>query len=491
MSRTRRWQRPFPASDTISPMKLLLLLVAATLSAQTYDLVIANGRVIDPETNLDATRWVGISGGVVRAISAKPLQGRTTVDAKGLVVAPGFIDLHEHGQDFEAYTFQARDGVTSSFELEVGTADVAGWYAAREGKSAINHGVSIGHLPVRMKVLKDPGSFLPSGPAAHQTATDEQISEMKQLMERGLKEGAVSEGIGPTYTPAASRWEILEMFRVAARFRASCHIHLRGPSSGEDGEPEEGLEEALAASASTGAPLHVVHINSSSLQHAAHMLQIISEARARGMDVTTEMYPYIAGSTGIESARFDGWMDRPEADYHNIQWVATGERLTKESFLRYRKQGGIAIIFSNTEEMIDLIARNPLPMIASDGFGFETGNSHPRSAGTFSRILGLYVREKKVMSLDDAIRKMTLMPAQRLEARAPAMKKKGRIQPGSDADITIFNPETVRDRSTYENGKIPSEGIRYVLVGGTFVVRDGQLVQGATPGKAVRAALSQ
>jgi dihydroorotase len=184
-------------------------------------------------------------------------------------------------------------------------------------------------------------------------------------------------------------------------------------------------------------------------------------------------------------------MDRPEADYHNIQWVATGERLTKESFLRYRKQGGIAIIFSNTEEMIDLIARNPLPMIASDGFGFETGNSHPRSAGTFSRILGLYVREKKVMPLDDAIRKMTLMPAQRLEARAPAMKKKGRIQPGSDADITIFNPDTVRDRSTYENGKIPSEGIRYVLVGGTFVVRDGQLVQGATPGKAVRAALSQ
>jgi dihydroorotase len=139
--------------------------------------------------------------------------------------------------------------------------------------------------------------------------------------------------------------------------------------------------------------------------------------------------------------------------------------------------------------MIDLIAASPLPMIASDGFGFETGNSHPRSAGTFSRVLGLYVREKKILSLDDAIRKMTLMPAQRLEPRVPAMKKKGRIQPGSDADITVFDPQTVRDRSTYEHGKVASEGVRYVLVGGTFVVKDGQLVPGATPGKSIRAAV--
>jgi N-acyl-D-aspartate/D-glutamate deacylase len=468
-------------------MKLVLLLTAASLFGQTYDIVIANGRVIDPETHLNAVRWVGINGSQVRVVSAKALQGRAIIDAKGLVIAPGFIDLHEHGQDFEAYTFQARDGVTSSFELEVGTGDVAAWYAAREGKSAIHHGVSIGHIPVRMKVLKDPGDFLPSGSAAHQAATEEQITEMKQLMERGFKEGAVSAGFGMTYTPAASRWEILEMFRVAARFKASCHVHLRGVS-GTGNEPEEGLEEAIAACAITGAPLQVVHINSSSLRHAPQMLQMISEARSRGLDVTTEMYPYVAGSTRIESAIFDSWLDRPAADYQRLQWVATGERLNKESFLRYRKQGGVLIQFSNTEDMIELIARNPLPMIASDGFGFETGTSHPRSAGTFSRILGVYVREKKIMPLDEAIRKMTLAPAQRLETRVPAMKRKGRVQAGSDADITIFDPETVRDRSTYEKGKVPSEGIRYVLVGGSFVVKDGQLVPGSTPGKGIRAA---
>jgi N-acyl-D-aspartate/D-glutamate deacylase len=461
---------------------------AAVLSAQTYDLVIANGRVIDPESNLDAVRSVGINGGAIRAVSANALKGRTTIDAKGLVVTPGFIDLHEHGQDFEAYRFQAQDGVTSTFELEVGTADVAGWYAAREGKAAINYGVSIGHIPVRMKVMKDGGDFLPSGPGARKAATPEQITEMKQLMERGFQEGAVAAGLGPTYTPAATRWEILEMFRVAARFKASCHVHLRG--NAENGEPEQGLEEVLAATAITGAPLQVVHINSSSLNHAAQMLQMIAEARARGLDVTTEMYPYIAGETRIESARFDSWVDRPEADYRNIMWVATGERMTKEDFQRYRKTGGNAILFNNTEDMIELILRNPLPMIASDGFGFETGNSHPRSAGTHARILGPYVRDRHITTLDDAIRKMTLMPAQRLEARVPAMRNKGRIRPGADADINVFDPETVRDRSTFEKGKVASEGVRYLLVNGRFVIREGKLDANATPGKPIRAPMS-
>jgi N-acyl-D-aspartate/D-glutamate deacylase len=156
--------------------------------------------------------------------------------------------------------------------------------------------------------------------------------------------------------------------------------------------------------------------------------------------------------------------------------------------LKYRKQGGNVITFSNTEDMIEYCVHDPLPMIASDGFGFETGTSHPRSAGTFSRILGVYVREKQLMTIPEAIRKMTLAPAQRLEARVSSMKKKGRIREGADADITIFDPATVRDRSTYERGKVPSEGIRHVIVGGTFVVRDGRLTE-ATPGQGIRAAV--
>src|SRR5271170_2424980 len=168
-----------------------------------YDLVIANGRVMDPESGLDAQRNVGISDGKIRAISAAALKGKTTIDAQGLVVAPGFIDLHEHGQEPRNYQFQAHDGVTTTLELEAGTADVDDWYAHREGKALINYGVSIGHIPVRMKVIGDPGVFLPIGDAARRPATTAQIAEMRQQIEHGLQRGALAVGMGINYTEAA------------------------------------------------------------------------------------------------------------------------------------------------------------------------------------------------------------------------------------------------------------------------------------------------
>src|SRR5579864_1262325 len=192
-----------------------------------YDVVIANGRVMDPESRLDAVRNVGIVAGKIGAISAAPLQGKSRIDAKGLVVAPGFIDLHEHGQTAEAYRYQAHDGVTTSLELEVGTADVDKWYADRQGKALINFGVSVGHIPVRMKVMGDPGKFLPTGGAAHMEATPEQLAEIERSMEHGLQRGALAMGMGITYTPGASRWEIVEMFRLAAQYGAAVHVHLR------------------------------------------------------------------------------------------------------------------------------------------------------------------------------------------------------------------------------------------------------------------------
>src|SRR5882724_6039991 len=225
----------------------------------TYDIVIANGRVMDPESGLDAVRNVGISGGQIRAISSEALKGKQTIDAKGLVVAPGFIDMHEHGQEPRNYQFQARDGVTSSLELEAGTADVDAWYAQREGKALINFGVSVGHIPVRMKVIGDPGKMLPSGDAAHKAASAEQIAAMRGLIEKGLRSGALSVGMGINYTEAASHEEIVEMFRVAAKYGAAVHVHLRYGGIKEPTTGLAGLEEVIAAAASTGASLHVVH----------------------------------------------------------------------------------------------------------------------------------------------------------------------------------------------------------------------------------------
>ena len=199
---------------------------------EKYDVVIANGRVMDPESGLDAIRNVGISGGKIRAISTSALQGKTTMDAKGLVVAPGFIDLHEHGQEPRNYQFQAHDGVTTSLELEAGTADVAAWYAQREGKSLINFGVSVGHIPVRMKVLQDKsGSMLATGEAAHREATPAELAQMKAEMEQGFRQGALAEGMGVNYTPGATRLEIVEdvpnrrkVRRLRPRASAICRV---------------------------------------------------------------------------------------------------------------------------------------------------------------------------------------------------------------------------------------------------------------------------
>jgi N-acyl-D-aspartate/D-glutamate deacylase len=454
----------------------------------SYELVVANGHVMDPESGLDAVRNIGIRGGKIAAISGEPLAGKAMIDAKGLVVAPGFIDLHEHGQEPRNYQFQARDGVTTSLELEVGTDDVPKWYAAREGKSLINFGVSVGHIPVRMKVLHDPGTFLPTGDAAHRAATPEELAEIRQEMEKGFRQGALAEGMGVNYTAAATHSEIVDMFKIAAKYGASVHVHLRYAGMKEPTTGLAALEEVLAAAVATGAPLHVVHITSMGLKYTPELIAMVEGAQRHGLDVTTECYPYTAGSTSLESAVFDpGWQESMGITYKDLQWAETGERLTVETFDKYRKQGGVVVIHSIPEEAARTAVANPMVMIASDGTWIIGPKVHPRGQGTFARVLGHYVREEKALDLMTALRKMTLMPAQRLEKRAPVFKDKGRIRVGADGDVTIFDPARVIDKATYEEPLQYSEGIPFVLVNGVPVVKDGQLVDGVLPGRAARA----
>ena len=446
------------------------------LHAQNFDLVIANGRVIDPESGLDQIRNIGISGRTVAAISADPLAGRAIIDAAGLVVAPGFIDLHAHGQTPETYRYQARDGVTTALELEVGTADIDRWYAERRPGRVINYGVSIGHIPTRMAVMRDPGNFLPTGAGAHKAASPAEIKEIARRIEDGLEKGAVSMGAGFPYTPAATHEELLEVFRVAGRNRVPVHMR-RGVT---------GLEEALKLAAQTKAPLHVVHINSSGTTATADMLTMIADARRQGLDVTTEAYPYAAGMTEIQSANLDEYQDAPDERVALLEWPRTGERLNRETFQKYRKIGGPVVLHTNTEDMVAVAVTSPLTMIASDAY-WENGTGHPRTTGTYSKVLGRYVRERGSLSLMDAIRKMTLMPAERLQARVPAMRAKGRLRVGADADVTIFDAAQIIDRSTYREPGLPPVGIAHVIVNGVPVVAMGQLVEGVVPGQAVRA----
>ena len=262
--------------------------------------------------------------------------------------------MHSHGQDRENYEIQARDGVTTALELELGTADVESWYNRREGNAPINYGASVGHIPVRMDLMGDPGDLVPVSDAANRGATDEEIGEIKRRVQAGLRQGALAVGFGIQYTPAASRWEIMETFRTAADHGAVCHVHMRGMGHVEPTSSMDGLQELIAASSTTGAPVHVAHISSSGLRAGPHLLQVIGEAQARGIDVTTECYPYDAAMTDLSSAMFqDNWQERLGIDYAALEWADTGERLTQRSFARFREMGGMVIMHMIPEETVE------------------------------------------------------------------------------------------------------------------------------------------
>lgn len=466
---------------------IFLFLLGTLAAAQQYEVVIEGGRVMDPETNLDAIRNVGIREGKIARISSKALAGKRVVHATGLVVAPGFIDLHQHGQDLASQRVKAFDGVTTALEMEIGAPDVGQFLKSKEGRSLIHYGTTASHLAARALVFGAPlpeGTILPkSGPATDEHATPEQIDRMEQRLRAEFDAGALGVGMGIEYAPGATRLEVIDIFRVAAERKLPVYTHMRSAGRVEPGSAIQSTEEVIGAAAITGASLHIVHINSTCLRDTLECLSMIAGARAHGLDVTTEAYPYIAGMTAINSAVFNpGWREKLGIEYSDLVIPDTGEHLTKERFEELHNSGTKqwVLVFANTQEMVDRTIPNPLVMIASDG-----AEGHPRNAGTYSRVLAQYVREKKTLTLMEALRKMTLMPAQMLERSTSAARQKGRLQEGSDADIVVFDPQTISDRATFEKPMEPSVGVHELLVSGTIVIDDGKLVPDAYPGRAI------
>lgn len=479
----------------------------AAESSQEFDLIIANGRVIDPESNLDSVRHVGVKDGVITAVSTTPLldslsEDGQLIDASNLVVSPGFIDMHAHGQSETSNYFQAHDGVTTALELESGYVGLKEWLETKENQSPINFGASVSQRVARGLALLDDtiskqvenefrqlhisagdvseGRFNLVGEADYAALTEDQYSAMRQHLLTGLDEGGIGIGLMQGYTPAVTGGEILDVFQFAAEQEQIIFTHVRGGGLGP-----LAIQEVIANTASTGAALHIVHVNSMARGDIDVVLQLISGARSRSLDISTEVYPYTAASSYIQSSLFDeGWQDRFGMGYREIQWVATGERLNKETFDRYRAEGGQVIMYMMQQDWIDRAVSEPFVMIASDGMPYSPG-AHPRSAGTFSRLLGRYARERGVLDLTTALRKITLMPAQRLEPYAPAMAKKGRIQVGYDADITVFDADRIIDTATFEDDLSYSEGIEFVIVDGTTVIEEGETVAGVFPGQAI------
>ncbi len=461
---------------------LLGLTIAA--QAENFDVVIKGGRVIDPETGLDGIRNIGISGKVITSISTEEMTGKVILDANGLVVSPGFIDLHAHGQNTVAQTYQVRDGVTTALELEGGSYPITEHLVRRKGSSLINYGYSSGHGGARIAVKK--GDLKK---AFHEPASKEELADILKNVEQALDEGGMGIGFPLDYfSLGVSEAELEGLFRLAARRKVPLFIHIR---MSDDASNPSGFQELVDMTRKTGASMHMVHIVSTGLQRVPLYLEMIDKAQAEGLDITSELYPYTAGSTGINSGIFDhDWQSKFGVSYGDIEWPPTGERFTgKEMWDQYRAENpeGIIIIHAMTEEWVEEAMSHPGVIIASDGMPIETldQRAHPRGMGTYARVLGRYVREKAIITLPDAISRMSYLPAKRLQDFTPAMKNKGRLQEGADADITIFDPENVIDLATFAKPNQYSKGITHVIVAGQIVVKDEKLQENIFPGQPI------
>ncbi len=493
----------------------------ASAKDAAFDLVILNGRVIDPETGLDATRNVGVRDGKIAVVTKKNINGARNIDANGFVVAPGFIDLHAHGQSIPAGRVQALDGVTTALELEAGILPISDFYdtAAKEGR-AINYGASVGwaHARISAFVGEEPRSDIywfeqhMSEPEwQYELATPEQLDAIMGQVQKGLDEGGLGVGVLLGYAPSSGRKEYYALHELAAKNEVPTFTHARFLSNTEPDSSFEGYEEMIAVAASTGAHMHICHLNSISLRDIKIIRPMIENAQVNGVNITVEAYPYGAGATSIGAAMFrgDNWQARM-GDIKKSDFTVDGEPLSDAEFDRLQAEApgtSIVVHFIHPEERPEdakLLSQSvlfPGGAIASDGgdwaFNGElvtadmwpipaNAESHPRSAGTFSKFLRVYVRETKSIGLSDAIAKMSLIPAQILEEAVPQMRAKGRLQEGADADIIVFDPATVSDRATFAEPAQTSEGYAYVIVGGTPLVSKGVLDTTVLPGQPIR-----
>ena len=470
-----------------------LSLTACSQPSESYEVAINGGRVIDPESRLDAVRSLGIRAGKIVAVSEAPLRADTVIDAMGLTVAPGFINLHSHSVAEAGYRLELLDGVTTVLELEAGGFPIAR-FGQQLGESPLAHyGASVGHAWIRMQVV-DPealaalattGKLDMSGPAFTQTATDAQRQQIEQMLEAELAAGGLGIGFLLDYmTRAVDAAERDMVFAVAARHEVPVFVHVR---RGIDGDPA-GLLEVIEAAERYGASVHICHLNASAMSGVDDWLDAIDAARARGVDVTTEMFPWTAGSAAISSDVFSrNWREIFSIDYTDVQWAETGEWLTEETFQAYRetRPDGQTMHHYIREDWNRRAIERPHVMVASDAMPLLSYERKvvPNGAGTSTRVLGQYVRDEGLLSLSDAIARLSLYPAQRLEAFAPVFAQKGRIKVGADADIVIFDPATVAAKASYEAPFETPSGIHSVWVAGQLSVQHGELVEGAGAGE--------
>jgi len=505
--------------DAMFGVLALAMTFAMSAVAADYDLVILNGRVMDPETHYNAVANVGIIGGKIMEITTEKLKGKEVIDAKGLIVAPGFIDCHVHGQDPYGIKLQLRDGVTTALDLEMGVYPVEDFYNDRMGKWQVNFGGSVGHIWARMAVLDhvDPKGYGMYGTAIKESFDDgaqwntKHYSEADQklimeAMEKGLRQGGLGIGFAIGYYTVVGSPEVMNVASLAGRYDSFITTHVRYlaqlPPSGY-----LGMEEMLAVANAYDVPLIMHHVPSNCLGLTANCLDVLDLANKNGMKVNGEFYPYTFASSSFAADYLaPGFEDRIGMKYSDIYSVATGEQMTKELFEKYAKEdpSGTIVFFSmKDKDMMEAFKRDgvfvgadAMPFVPSgkepvtwdSPYGY--GKGHPRGAGAHARVLRL-VREQNVIPLMEALAKLSYYQARFLQDMVPDMRYRGRVQPGAVADLTLIDFGKVKDTADWKAGmnSLPSEGIPYVIVNGTVVVKDSKVLKGVYPGQPIRNAV--
>jgi N-acyl-D-aspartate/D-glutamate deacylase len=456
--------------------------LAGSGAGDLFDLVIRNARVMDPETHRDeAGMNVGIRGKTVRALTREPLRGRLEIDAAGRVAAPGFIDVLSYNPNLYGIRYKIADGVTTNLAMHgaPGTGgDMGAWYRLFERRRPmVNFGGSFLYNLARMKLKVD--IFHPASAA--------QLATLTAQAEKAMEDGALGISMSLEYAPGITDDEVEAMMRVAHRNHVPVFFHARYSSMETPETNLDGLREIISLAKKDDVAVHIDHLTSTGGTHSMpESLRLLEQARAEGGDVTACAYPYTYWASPLNSARWvAGWQKRFGISYNDVQIAGTSERLTSSSFAHYRRLGKLAVAYAIPEDDVIAAMRSPLVMIGSDAILEPGNNNHPRAAGTFTRVLRVYVREKHVLTLMQALEKMTLMPARRLETAAPAMRLKGRLQVGADADIVVFDPNKVGDCSTVEHPNCYAVGMDYVLVNGQVVKDSKGFNERVRPGEAI------
>jgi len=494
--------------------------------SQTFDILIRNGRVMDPETGFDQVCDLGITGRTITAIGHDLGTAPREIDATGQVVAPGFVDIHAHGQSIPADRMQAFDGVTTSLELELGALPVGRWLATQEAQGRIlNFGTASAWIFARKAVMigMDLGDTPPlemmgagvDDPRWHRdVATDEQVEDIVALTRQGIMEGGIGIGLPNAYANGAGVKEMVEVCQLAADTRTPTYTHVAYTAKIDPKSSIEAYIRLIGYAASTGAHMHICHLNSTSGTDVVRAIELLQKAQGYGLPITVEAYPYGTGST-VVSAAFYADPDFPRRTgrtYDSIQVVATGYRFQNrdEVLAAAQKNPGELILthFLDTEgygphqPLLDASVTYPGGAIASDAMPWvdatgaiftspewplpENVFSHPRSSGTFTRFFRQYVRERPLVGLMEAIAKCTLIPTRVIEGCAPDMRRKARLQTGCDADIVVFDPATIGERATFQQMNRKAEGVSTLLVNGEPVILGGEMIVEARPGRAIR-----